>query len=243
MTNTLKNKTAVITGASSGIGKALALNLGSKGVNTCLLGRNEKELERATLAAQQNSAKSMYLKVDLTSDKEIRRISDALNKECESVDILIHSAGIIASGPLETAPVKDFDRQFQTNVRAPYYLTQNLLDKLKISRGQVVFINSSAGLKAGADLGQYAATKFALKAIADSFRHEINPQGIRVLSVYPGRTATPMQAELYRMEGKKYRPELLMQPEEVAEIIVNALTLPYSAEVTEISVRPFLKSY
>ena len=243
MTNILKNKMAVITGASGGIGKVVALTLASKGVNTCLLGRNEKELERATLAAKQHSTKSFNLKVDLTSDKEILKISDFLNKECEYIDILIHSAGIVALGPLETASIKDFDRQFQTNVRAAYYLTQNLLAKLKISRGQIVFINSSAGLSAGANLGQYAATKFALKAVADSFRHELNSQGIRVLSVYPGRTASPMQEALYKIEGKKYCPELLMQPEDVAEVIVNALALPNSAEVTEINVRPFLKSY
>ncbi len=104
-----------------------------------------------------------------------------------------------------------------------------------------MFINSSAGLRAGAGISQYAATKHALKAIADSLREEINAEGLRVLSVYPGRTATPMQASVHAMEGKAYHPERLMQPEDVAAVVINALKLPRSAEVTDISVRPLMK--
>lgn len=89
---------------------------------------------------------------------------------------------------------------------------------------------------------QYDSTKHALKAIADSFRAEINPNGVRVLSVYLGRTATKMQERIYQMDGKPYRPELLLQPEHVASVIVNALCLPRTAEVTDISIRSMIKS-
>jgi NADP-dependent 3-hydroxy acid dehydrogenase YdfG len=108
-------------------------------------------------------------------------------------------------------------------------------------QGQIVFINSSAGLTAKAGAGQYAATKFALKAIADSLRAEVNALGLRVLSVYPGRTASPMQAAIYKMEGKAYNPERLLQPEDVAACVINALSLPRTAEVTDIQVRPLVK--
>jgi NADP-dependent 3-hydroxy acid dehydrogenase YdfG len=79
--------------------------------------------------------------------------------------------------------------------------------------------------------------------IADSFRSEVNADGIRVLSVYPGRTATSRQKSLYEKKGNEYRPELLLQPEDIASVVINSLTLPRSAEVTDISVRPLLKSY
>lgn len=239
----LKDKIAVITGVSSGIGKAIALGLAAKGVKTCLLGRKLETLEDVAVVARKTAPQVLCYQVDLTADQDVRKIADCIERDFVYIDILIHSAGIISFGPLESASVEDFDRQYRINVRAPYALTQALLPMLRSRQGQIVFINSSAGLNAGPNVGQYAATKHALKAIADSFRQEVNAEGLRVLSVYPGRTATPMQAAIFKMEGRDYRPELLMQPDDVAAVIINALTLPRSAEVTEISVRPLIKSY
>jgi NADP-dependent 3-hydroxy acid dehydrogenase YdfG len=90
-------------------------------------------------------------------------------------------------------------------------------------------------------VAQYSATKHALKAIADSLREEVNAEGVRVVSVYPGRTATPMQAEVHELEGKPYKPERLMQPADVAEVVLTALTLPRTTEVTDLMVRPMAK--
>jgi len=159
------------------------------------------------------------------------------------VDVLVHCAGVIAQGKLQNAPVQDFDLQYRANVRAPYLLTQTLLPMLKLGPGQIVFINSSVGLKARAGVSQFAATQHALKAITDSLREEVNPDGIRVLSVFPGRTATPRQANIFQIEGREYRPELLLQPEDIATVVINALNLPRTAEVTDIHLRPLLKSY
>jgi NADP-dependent 3-hydroxy acid dehydrogenase YdfG len=113
---------------------------------------------------------------------------------------------------------------------------------LKARQGQVVFINSSSALTAKPTTAQYDSTKHALKAIADSLRGEVNKHGVRVLSVYLGRTASDMQARVHQMEGKPYRPELLLQPEDVASVVINALSLPRTAEVTDISMRPMIKS-
>jgi short-subunit dehydrogenase len=110
-------------------------------------------------------------------------------------------------------------------------------------KGQIVFLNSTAGLRARANVSQYAATKHALKAVADSLREEVNPAGVRVLSLFLGRTATPMQASVFAAERREYNPGILMQPEDVAEVVVNALVLPRRAEITEISMRPAIKSY
>ena len=144
---------------------------------------------------------------------------------------------------MERARIEDFDVQYATNVRVPYVLTQRLLPLLTTARGQIVFINSSVGLVARRpEVGQYSATKHALKAIADSLREEVNPKGIRVLTVYLGRTATPMQEALYRQEGRVFHPEALLQPEDVASVVVHTLNLPPSAEVTDISIRPIIKA-
>jgi NAD(P)-dependent dehydrogenase (short-subunit alcohol dehydrogenase family) len=144
---------------------------------------------------------------------------------------------------MERAHIKDFDIQYITNVRAPYLMTQRLLPLLTTVRRQIVFINSSVGLTVKRlEVGQYGATKHALKAIADSLREEVNPKGVRVLTVYLGRTATPMQESLYRLEGRVYHPEALLQPEDAASVVVQTLMLPTTAEVTDLSIRPMIKS-
>jgi NADP-dependent 3-hydroxy acid dehydrogenase YdfG len=178
---------------------------------------------------------------DLTVDDEVARLAGEIAARPGGLDVLVHSAGTIELASLETAAVDDLDRQYAANVRAPYLLTQELLPALRASQGQIVFINSTAGLAARANCGQFAATQHALKAIADSLREEVNAAGIRVLSVYPGRTSTPRQARIHEVEGKPYRPERLMQPGDVASVVVNALILPRSAEVTDLRIRPMRK--
>lgn len=240
--NSLKNQVAVITGAGSGIGKSIALALAKQGVVLCLLGRNLSSLEAVAHIAKQSTSRVNCYKVDLSDDQEIADFQRSVSAELNAINILVHSAGIISMGPLESLPVKDFDLQFQINVRGPYLLTQILLPLLKSGQGQVIFINSRAVfLDARPGLGQYTATKQALKALADSFRQEVNPEGIRVISIYPGRTASPMQQKVVKTEGKIYRPELLVQPDDVAATIVNVLCLPITAEITDITIRPMVE--
>jgi len=235
-----KEQVAVVTGASSGIGKAIALGLAAQGAKLCLLGRKLDTL-LAIAKSVETSPQVVSYQVDLTLDEDIQKLNSRLVEDFGQVDLLIHSAGIISLGEMKTAPVENLDLQYRTNVRAPYALTQALLPMLIPRQGQIVFINSSAGLTAKAGAGQYAATKYALKAIADSLRAEVNALGLRVLSVYPGRTASPMQAAIYKIEGKAYNPERLLQPEDVAACVINALSLPRTAEVTDIQVRPLVK--
>ena len=237
----LQNQVVVVTGASSGIGRAIVLGLAEQGANLCLIGRNMKSLTAIADVIQHKVSMIRSYQIDLSVDNDIRRLKASLEQDFESIDILIHCAGVYAMGEMEQAPVENLDWQYKINVRAPYLLTQLLLPMLKERRGQIVFINSSAGINARAGVSQYAAMKHALRALADSLRAEVNVYGVRVLSVYPGRTATPMQAAVYEMEGKTYQPELLMQPEDVALIVINALSLPRTAEITDINIRPLNK--
>jgi len=238
----LKSRVAVVTGASSGVGRAIALSLARQGAHLCAIGRNSKALEE-TVAAAQESAMATAFKMDLTVKENLETLVSHLDENGGKVDILVHSAGVIHQNPMERARIADFDCQYAINVRAPYLLTQLLLPFLTKAQGQVVFINSSVGLAVKRpEVGQYAATKHALKAVADSLREELNPKGVRALPVYLGRTATPMQEALYRDERRPYHPERFLQPEDVASVVVHALTLPRTAEVTDLSIRPMAKS-
>jgi short-subunit dehydrogenase len=205
-----------------------------------LVGRRTEALD--DVAAQARSAASQVFihQDDLASAHDVTSLAARL-RDAGAVDILVHAAGTISLGTVEKTPVEEFDRQFQVNVRAAYAVTQALLPLLKARRGQVVFVNSSAGLAGRAGSSQYAATKHALRAVADSLREEVNEDGVRVLSVFLGRTATPMQAAVHQYEGRTFKPDRLIRPEDVAEIVVDALALSRSVEVTEITLRPMQK--
>lgn len=237
----LRNQIAVITGASSGIGNAIARCLAKHGAKLHLVGRNlEKLKEIETTIASASGSVSIY-RADLALDQALFGLIERLKQDLQRVEILIHSAGVISLGRIRESTVENFDWQYRINVRAPYILTQGLLPLLRSARGQVVFVNSTAGLVARSGIGQYAATKHALKAMADTLRDEENANGVRVLSIFLGRTATPMQAAVLEKEGRAYAPERLLQPKDVAKVLVDALCTPRSAEVTDIKLRPAKK--
>jgi NAD(P)-dependent dehydrogenase (short-subunit alcohol dehydrogenase family) len=237
----LHERVAVVTGAGSGIGKAIALALGVQGASLVLVGRRVAPLESVAVAAQAYGVETWIHTADLAHEENIRAFSSSLQGEFDGIDILVHSAAIHQMGSVAEGSAADFDLHYRTNLRGPYLLTQELLPLIRRRCGQIVFINSSAGLTARANVGQYAATKHGLKAIADSLRDEVNPEGIRVLTVFPGRTATPTQERICALEKRPYRPGRLLQPEDIASVVVNALCLPRTAEVTEIKIRPMMK--
>src|SRR5262245_20276913 len=235
-------RTAVVTGGGTGVGAAVALGLAKAGASVHLIGRRLDKLQTIAAKACSLGSQAVCYSGDLATDAGQIELTQRLIRDLPHIDILIHNAAAYGAGLIEHASVAEFDRQYQTNVRAPYILTQALLPMLKARRGQVVFINSSSGIVAKPMSAQYDSTKHALKAIADSLRGEVNAYGVRVLSVYLGRTASEMQERIHEMEGKSYRPELLLQPEDVASVILNALSLPLTAEVTDIHIRPMVKT-
>ena len=236
----LEGKTCVVTGASSGIGRATAVALAAAGATVYAVARRREELD-VTASLANGVGQIVAFDADLTVDERIAALTSTVLADRKCVDVLVHSAGTISLGHVDTAAIDDLDRQYAANVRAPYLLTQALLPALRAGRGQIVFINSTVGLVARANVSQFAATQHALKAVADSLREEVNPDGIRVMSVYPGRTATPRQAKIHEAEGKVYSGERLVQPEDIATLVRDALTLPRSAELTDLKVRPMLK--
>lgn len=233
---------ALITGASSGIGRAIAIAIASVGGAVCLVGRNRERLHATARVARSAARSVSVIRADLSADSGLEAVALHVKRKFSAIDVLIHSAGMHAIGPVEQMSVVRLDELYRINLRAPYVLTQALLPYLKPRRGQVVFVNSSQGLRTAANTVCYAAVKHGLKAMADGIRQEVNADGVRVLSVYPGRTATPAIRKLYDAPPESYEPSLL-QPEDVANAILNALQLPRTAEVTDIQIRPLIRSY
>lgn len=228
-----RETTALITGASSGIGRAVAVALAADGWSLHLVGRNRDRLRELRGSLPDADSQHHVYQGDLTDDDFVLEVAEGLPP---ALTALVHSAGTVTLGRLADAAVSELDEQYFLNVRAPYRLTQVLLPRLRSAGGTVVFVNSGAGQRARAEWGGYAASKHALRALADSLREE--EPDLRVTSVYPGRTASPMQAEVHRMEGRDYRPERFVQPEDVAEEIALLLKLPDRAVVSDLSIRP-----
>jgi NAD(P)-dependent dehydrogenase (short-subunit alcohol dehydrogenase family) len=164
----LNGGVAVVTGAGGGIGAAIAAGLLSEGATVFLVGRRRERLE--AVAAGGNAGHARVFPADLTCGEDIASIRDTIEHEFGHLDVLVHSAGVISHGSVEQGSISDFDAQYAANVRGPYLLTQNLLPLLKKCQGQIVFINSSAGLAARPNTSQFCATQAAFKAVADRLR-------------------------------------------------------------------------
>lgn len=221
----------LVTGASSGIGFAIAQALALEGAHIHAVARNWKQ---APPTWQTHCA-------DLSIEADIKRLAQDLQGHAKPLDIVVHSAGAFAIGALADFDIKELDKLYTINVRAPFLLTQLLLPQLIQSQGQVVFINSSAGITSKQALAGYSSTKFALKSIADALRLEVNAHGIRVMSVYPGKTASPMQAQAHQLLNQPYNPSKLMQTADVAQAVLAALALARTAEMTDLHLRPMQK--
>ncbi|GAA1975343.1 SDR family oxidoreductase [Kitasatospora viridis] len=225
--------THLLTGAGSGIGATVAQRLLDRGDEVWLLARNAGRA--AELRERFPGAHTLV--GDLADPA---KLSWALGHQSppQELDSLLHIAGVVELGPIGDTPVKVWNDTLAANLVAPAELTRLLLPQLRQSRGHVVFVNSGAGLRANAEWGSYAASKFGLRALADALREEEHGNGVRVTTVYPGRTATPMQAKVHRQEGKEYDADAWISPESVATALLTAIDLPRDAELTELTVRP-----
>jgi NADP-dependent 3-hydroxy acid dehydrogenase YdfG len=220
---------ALVTGASQGIGAATARVL-AESHDVLLGGRDEAALTE--LAARLPGARPWP--VDLTGPAALTGAVDGI----ERLDVLVHSAGTITIAPLGETSVDVWRRTLELNVVAVAELTRLLLPALRAARGRVVLVNSGQGLAAREHWGAYAASKFALRAYADVLRAEESAHGVRVTSVFPGRTATGMQRGVRAAEGGEFEPERYLRPETVAGAIRFAVDAPDDAQVPELVLRP-----
>lgn len=219
---------ALVTGASSGIGRAIALALSS--THHILVGGRDVARIAETCALLESAEP---FAVDLDDSAAVTAATAGL----ERLDVLVHSAGLVAYGTLSDSTTQEWQQVLATNVIAPATLTRALLPALRAAHGLVIFINSGAGLTAHAGWSVYAASKFALTALADSLRAEEHGQ-IQVTSLHPGRVATPMQVQLNELEGRTYRPERYLDPDAVARAVRLAVDLPPEASLDSLRITP-----
>ena len=223
----------LITGAGSGIGAAVAQALHQRGDELWLLVRSEERAHQLSPAFPH----AHLLVADLTDPA---RLEDVVHDAVfpMELDTLLHIAGVVDLNLVADLPVEQIRQQVDVNLVAPMVLTRLMLPALRARRGLVLIANSSAGMSAGANWSAYAASKFGVRAFADSLRAEEAEHGLRVTTVYPSRTATPMQAKVHEQEGGDYDPSRWIQPDTVARSILHVIDLPGDATIPEITIRP-----
>jgi NADP-dependent 3-hydroxy acid dehydrogenase YdfG len=218
--------TALITGASGGIGAAIAEALAP--THTLLLaGRPSGRLDAV---AQRLGATTWPL--DLTDAEEIEAAAEVLTE----LDVLVHNAGVAYPGRVADSTPEQWRATFDVNVTGAVALTLALLPALRAARGQVVFINSGSGLNASPGLASYSASKFALRAFADSLRAD-EPL-LRVTSIHPGRVDTEMQRDLVAYEGGDYDPAKFLTAQTVAGAVAQVVATPPDAHTHQVVMRP-----
>lgn len=222
--------TALITGAGGSIGSAIAAALAP--THTLLLaGRPSARLDAL---AERLGAPTWPL--DLADQDSIETSSEVLAE----LDVLVHNAGVLYPGRVADSSAEEWRASFEINVTGAVALTLALLPALRAVRGHVVFINSGAGQKVSPGMASYSASKFALRAFADSLRAD--EPVLRVTSIFPGRTDSDMQRRLVAFENgtaeRDYNPDHFLRPETVAGLVATAVTTPSDGHVHEIVVRP-----
>lgn len=226
---------ALITGASSGIGRATAWALAD--THHVLVGGRDT-VRVAELVAELPSASPFV--VDLADSAAVRRAAREVAEEYGRVDVLVHSAGMMFKADAAAFTRDDWRAGFEINVFAPVELTNQLLPVLRSAAADIVFLNSGSGLYTYPGGTLYCGTKFALKAYADALREEERSNGVRVISIHPGRVATPMQEYARALDAAAYEPEKYASAEDVAATIKVALETSRAATVETVVIRPSL---
>ena len=222
MENTLKNKVAIVTGASSGIGEATSRELAARGAAVVLAARDEEKLEGLARRISASGGRALAAKTDVTDAASVEAMVERAVGELGPLDILVNNAGLGLSGRVADLRAEDLRYVFEVNVLGPLNCVQAALGHMGPG-ARIINVSSVIGRRAVPKVGGYCATKFALGALSDSLRVEIADRGITVTSVYPGTTLTAFRENSRRTRDEKrgWRPKGVT-PEKVAEKIADA---------------------
>lgn len=223
----------LVTGATSGIGRAIALALDAAGYAVTATGRSRAALDDLVAAAPG----IVPLCLDLAD-----RVAVAAALVDRRIDVLVNNAGVMPKpGPFETMEFAAIDDTIAVNLQSVLWLTQQVLPQMRArGAGHLVFTGSTAGHAPGANFAVYAATKAAISAFAAALRAEVSPDGLRVTELVPGRVETALYADVLPPETRAamYAGGGSLQPEDIAETVLAVLRLPPRADVTRVDILP-----
>lgn len=230
--NSENNKTAIITGASKGIGKAISLGLAAMNYQTVLIGRNKIDLEKvAKEMVLSGGISPRIFQMDITDSDAVKINIEKINKEFGRVDVLVNNAGIYFDGTSDDISEVDFSKMLHTNLSAQFSILKEIVPIMKTQNSGYIFnVASRAGKIGFVGSGAYSASKFGLVGLNESLYRELNPLGISVTALCPGWVDTKMAVEA----GTSLSGKQMIQPEDLFKTISWLLSLSPGACVKEI---------
>jgi NAD(P)-dependent dehydrogenase (short-subunit alcohol dehydrogenase family) len=219
----LEGQAALVTGASSGLGRAVATALSEAGADVALIARSEKDLRETEELVFRTGRRALMLPTDLASATETQVAVERTMEAFGRVDVLVNSAGTDAPGPVVDLEVEGWDRTLSVNLRAPFLLSKAAFPRMREAGGTIVNVSSIAGKKGWANASAYCASKFGLTGFTEALADEGRPHGIRAIVVYPGAMATNWGAfspeERREGEAGQTSPTMALPPSRVADFI------------------------
>ncbi|WP_301108029.1 SDR family oxidoreductase [Sporosarcina sp.] len=228
----LSGKTAIITGASGGIGAAIAKELAKEGANVVLAARRAEKLDEIVQAINgKGNGKALAVPTDVANEAEVRSLVNRANDLFGSVDIYVNNAGQMLSASVRDREVEQWERMIDVNIKGVLYGIDAVLPSMtERSSGHIINIASVSGFEATKKSTVYSATKFAVRAISTGLEKELARTGVRVTNISPGMVDTRLSS------GVSDRKKL--EAEDIAKAVVYAVTQPDYVNVNEITVRP-----
>ncbi|AHG64124.1 SDR family oxidoreductase [Advenella mimigardefordensis] len=245
MTENIKDKVVIITGASSGLGEATARMLAKKGAKLMLAARRTDRLQ--ALAKELELNESVIVPTDVTDRKQVENLVAQTVKEYGRVDVLINNAGLMPSSMLENLHIDEWDRMIDVNIKGVLYGIAAVLPVMKAQKsGHIINVSSVAGHKVGPGGTVYAATKHAVRALSEGLRQEIKPYNIRTTIISPGAVATELintitDTTIAANMRKTY--EQAIPAESFARVVAFAISQPDEVDINEVLFRPTSQAY
>jgi 3-oxoacyl-[acyl-carrier protein] reductase len=230
------SETALVTGATEGIGRATAEALGRAGYRVGICSRSAEKVTRTLAELRDMGITAAGAAADVAEPEQVGRLVDEVRRALGEIDVLVNNAGVLIARPFEELTLEDWDITTATNLRSLYLTTRLALPGMRARRrGTIVNVASLAGRNGFVGGSAYSASKHAVLGFSRSLMLEVRKDNVRVVAICPGSVATGM---LRGQAMLKPDPERILRPEDVAASILHVLTLPPSALVSELDIRP-----
>lgn len=244
MNKKLDGKVALITGASSGIGEAIALALAAEGAKVALAARRADRLQNLVKRISESGSQAISVVADVSDEAQVQEMVGKTQSQLGRVDILVNCAGVMLTGAISNANTQDWRQMINLNLLGLMYATHAALNCMHAQGGgDIVNISSIAGRVSGANFGVYCASNFGVTAFTEALRQEELKNNIRVIVVEPGTVKTELSShitnEASREEIEKWKDSMtLLDPADIAQAVVYAVSQPRHVSISEMIVRP-----
>lgn len=243
MANELAGKVVAITGASSGIGEAVALKVVEAGGAVALGARRTERIEALAARINEGGGRAIAVTTDVGDEGQARAFVDATVEQLGRLDVLVNNAGVMLLGPVNGADTDQWRRMIDANLYGVLYATYAAVPHLlQQGSGHVVTVSSIAGVRASAGSAVYNATKFGVNAFSEALRQELAPHDIRVTTINPGAVETELRThlseDLQQQQRERFADVEILQAEDIANAIVYAIAQPEHVSINDVLVRP-----